>query len=102
MSALVVEHLRLHPGDRAWLIDLLQRDRDETPELEVQRAIARFRSHGALAAVWQRLEALQDRVSDTPALRREHRLHAVAIEWIARCLVPIVHTHPNPPTGGPT
>lgn len=102
VSALVVEHLARYPADRAWLLGLLRAPREETPEAEVARAIQWFREGGALAGVWSRLEDLQDAVSLTPALRREHRLHAVAIELIAKCLVPIAHTHPNPPVGSPT
>ena len=56
------------------------------------------RTGGALAAVWERIEALQDQVSDTPTLQREHRLHAVAIELIARCTDDQPYTaHFSPP-----
>lgn len=101
VSALVVEHIRTHPEDADWLVELLELDRDATPDEAVQHAIERFRID-ALGSVWGRIEAIQDRVSDTPALRREHKLHAVAIDLIARSLTPIVHTHPCPPMGGPT
>lgn len=101
VSALVVEHLARNPADRDWLVELLETDRDATPEHMVDRCIELFRTD-ALEGVWARLEEIQDRVSDTPALRREFRLHAVAIDLIARSLTPIVHTHPRPPIGGPT
>lgn len=102
VSALVVEHLSLHPQDEEWLIDLLEAPRDSTPERAVEHAIECFRTGGALDAVWRRLETIQDRISDTPAMEQHHRLHAVALNLVGASLAPIAHTHPNPGSGGPT
>lgn len=51
ISALVVHHLQLYPEDRQWLLDLLRRPRNATPESGVRAVVERFRSGGALAHV---------------------------------------------------
>ena len=94
VSALVVEHLRLHPGDREWLTGLLAAPRSDTPLEEVERAIAAFREGGALDAVWDRMAAIEHEVDAWPSLRRERRLHAVATALVARAVAPIAHTAP--------
>lgn len=93
VSALVVEHLRLHPEDREELVALLELPRDRTPDAAVQATIARFRDGGALEAVWERLDALEDglRTSD---LVRFPALHGAALDLVRRALAPIRHTAP--------
>ena len=56
ISALVVEHVGLHPKETAWLRRLLAAPRDATPEEEVEAAIRRFREWGALSAVLGRIQ----------------------------------------------
>lgn len=94
VSALVVEHLSLHPNDRGWLLRVLNTPREQTQDHDVIDAINRFRDGGALAAVWRRLETIQDTLEDSPALRSCSRLHAAALDLVAAALSPIVHTHP--------
>jgi geranylgeranyl diphosphate synthase type I len=100
VSALVVEHLRLHPEDQAWLTRILATPREKTREADVQEAIRRFAEGGALRAVWARMEQLQDDIHVAPTLADAPRLHAVALALIGQALAPIAHTHPAPPTGG--
>ena len=95
VSALVVEHLRLHPADRAWLVDLLETPRSETSDADVAEAIRRFEAGGALEAVWERLTHLEDQVVSSPLLELEPRLHALAIELVALALAPVAHTAPR-------
>lgn len=95
ISALVVEHLRLHPHDTPWLVELLRLPRDRTPEAWVHEAIRRFRDGGALAGVWRRIAALDDLVAEDPELMPWPRLHALAMELVSRALSPIIHTNPN-------
>ncbi|MEZ4316775.1 MAG: polyprenyl synthetase family protein [Myxococcota bacterium] len=92
VSALVVEHLALHPEDRTWLHGLLATDRDLTPPEDVTRAIRAFRERGALHRVWDRLGAIEERVHDSAILARAPKLHAAAFDLVARALLPILHT----------
>lgn len=90
-SALVVEHLALHPGDAAWLLPLLALPRAATPDAEVSRAIDRFRAGGALDAVLRRIRAEADGVMRHPALRGEPGLRALAAGLAQLALTPIAH-----------
>jgi len=96
ISALVCEHLRLHPQDRGWLLGLLRAPRTDTNPEDVQTAIDRFRDGGALDAVWERMAAIEQEVDAWPALRRDRRLHAVAMTLVAKAIAPIAHTAPRP------
>ena len=68
ISALVVEHLRLHPAERAWLLAILDAARDDTTDDNVAAVIDRFERGGALAAVLRRIEALATRAHNASAL----------------------------------
>ncbi len=92
VSALVVEHLRRHPADEAWLLSLLDTPREETPPEAVADAIERFRVGGALQGVWARLADVEDAVVHSPILSAHPRLHAVAVELVAMAVSPIAHT----------
>lgn len=94
VSALVVEHLRLHPEDRDWLVALLAAPRTDTRPADVDAAIDMFRDRGALEAVWDRMAAIEHEVDAWPALRAERRLHAVATALVAKAIAPIAHTAP--------
>ena len=100
VSALVSEHLRLHPNDRSWLLSVLRAPRTDTRPEDVDTAIARFRDGGALAAVWGRMAAIEQEVEAWPALRRERRLHSVAMALVAKAIAPIAHTAPRPTLAG--
>ncbi|TVQ94459.1 MAG: polyprenyl synthetase family protein [Deltaproteobacteria bacterium] len=95
VSALVSEHLRLHPEDRDWLIALLAAPRTDTSPAQVAKAIQRFRRDGALDAVWQRMARLEQAIDDDPLLLAEPRLHAVAMTLVAKAIAPIAHTAPR-------
>lgn len=95
VSALVSEHLRLHPRDGDWLIPLLTCPREETPERLVVHAIDRFRHGGALAAVWQRIETIEARIHESPVLRETPKLQVAAADLLHRALRPIAHTGPK-------
>lgn len=96
ISAPVVEHIRLHPEDEAWLRGLLRLPRERTTDAMVAEMIDRFTHGGALHAVWNRLATLDDAVCDSPVLARHSRLHTVGSELVARALAPIIHTNPYP------
>ncbi|MCA9493967.1 MAG: polyprenyl synthetase family protein [Myxococcales bacterium] len=84
VSLLVVEHLRLHPQDRAALLATLRRPRAETTDAEVAGWIERFRDGGALAACLSLVDAYEARITGDPRLRSVPDLHEVASELVAR------------------
>ncbi|MFK7926788.1 MAG: hypothetical protein AB8H79_01255, partial [Myxococcota bacterium] len=96
VSALVSEHLRLYPHDRNWLLNLLRVPRSDTPLADVELGIQKFRDGGALAAVWDRMAAIEQTVDAWPALQNERRMHAVAMSLVAKAIAPIAHTAPVP------
>ncbi len=91
VSALVVEHVALHPGDGPWLRALLALPRDRTPEDDVRRATERFRTAGALRAVLGRIRHEALAVVSAPALKRAPALRDLAWELARVALEPIAH-----------
>jgi len=91
-TALVVEHLRLHPGDRDWLLGILTSPREATSPAEIARVIERFVDGGARAAVWQRIDELLAGVAASRVLAREPTLRALADTFAAEALRPVLHT----------
>jgi geranylgeranyl diphosphate synthase type I len=91
VSALVVEHLTLHPADREWLVALLRAPRDATPDDEIARAIARFRDGGALTAVAQHIHGLRRAASEADVFSARPRLGELFAELTALVLRPIEH-----------
>lgn len=94
-TAFVVEHLRLHPEDRDWLLAILTSPRAETSAESIAHAIERFRRGGALAAVWARIDALLEGIQRSPALAREPSLRALADCFATEALRPVAHTRPR-------
>ncbi len=88
-SALVVEHLTLHPEDGPWLRSLLAAPRHETPQAEVERAVERFRAGGALGRVLGRIDAAAEEALRAPGLSGEPGLRRLAAELAAAALQPI-------------
>lgn len=91
VSALVVEHLELHPQDGPWLRGLLALPRDETPRDQVEHAMNRFRDGGALERVLARINGEASGAISAPALADEPALRAVAWELVCVALDPISH-----------
>lgn len=91
VSALVVAHQLVHPEEREWLLDLLEKDRDETPVSEVKRAIEKFRNGGALDYVISFINQIINQLNRSTRLRDEPELHRVAMELCNRALKPIQH-----------
>lgn len=94
VSALVSEHIRLYPSDRVRLTSLLKTPRDRTNADDVAATIQSFRDGGALAAVWERMAAIEREVDEWEALRACPRLHSVAMTLVAKAVAPIAHTAP--------
>jgi geranylgeranyl pyrophosphate synthase len=83
VSALVVEHLALHPAEAPWLLEVLDAPRDATREDDVERAMERFFEGGAVNAVKARVARYAEAVTQSPMLRAVPDLHAVAMELVA-------------------
>jgi geranylgeranyl diphosphate synthase type I len=95
VSALVVEHLRLHPADQPWLVELLGRAREATTDREVEQVAARFERDGALDAVLERIAEEREAIRSAPALASEPRLREVAMDLVDLSLAPIAHLFPD-------
>jgi geranylgeranyl diphosphate synthase type I len=89
ISALVVEHLRLHPGDREWLLAILRAPRDVTSDDDVLAVIDSFEVGGAKDAVLARIAHLATRALNTPAIDDAPELRAIVVEVIGVVLQPI-------------
>jgi geranylgeranyl pyrophosphate synthase len=87
VSALVVEHLRLRPSDRAWLLSVLDRPREETTRADVDAAIDAFVKSGAKAAVLARIATLCTLAHH----EADAELAPLVLELIGRVLRPIQH-----------
>lgn len=94
-SALVVEHLRLHPEDRDWLLGILTTPRAETPRELIEQVIERFVSGGALQAVWQRIDEIHRGLQTSIRLTREPALHELVNRFVAEALQSVEHTRPR-------
>jgi geranylgeranyl pyrophosphate synthase len=87
ISALVVQHIRLHPEDTAWLTALLRTPREQTAQEAVDDAIARFVAGGAQQAVLDAmLQAARQAQAEVPAA-----LAPLLHQLIERVQEPIAH-----------
>lgn len=91
ISALVVEHLTLHPTDAPWLMGVLRLRRQDTPDAEVLEVIRRFQKGGALAAVLRAIERDATQARDSAARLAQPALAALLEDLVTLILKPIVH-----------
>lgn len=89
ISALVVEHLRLHPGEAAWLLSVLRAPRGATADADVIAVTDRFEAGGARDAVLQRIANLATHALHARALDAHPELRGIVVELIAVILHPI-------------
>jgi geranylgeranyl diphosphate synthase, type I len=86
ISALVVAHLALHPQDKEWLINILQKPRDETSNQEVHDVITCFEKRGARDFVLQQIEQFaneaKEKCQHAPVLRLLNQLLDVIVKPI--------------------
>lgn len=92
VTALVVEHLRLHPQDRAWLVPILLAERTRTEPAQIAQIIERFVEGGALAAVWQRMDDLTHELVASPSITQKPALAVLVQDFISAALRPVAHT----------
>lgn len=89
VTALVAEHLALHPEDVEWVAAILGRPRHQTTDEDVDRMAEAFQSGGALARVLARIDAIAQELAWCPVLEAEPRLHAVAADLVERTIAPL-------------
>lgn len=91
ISALVVEHLRVHPADQPALRELLALPRDQTPDAGVEKFIRRFRQDGAVESVLRRITWEADAALRCEGLQCEPDLCDLARDLANVALAPIAH-----------
>ncbi|MED5465253.1 MAG: polyprenyl synthetase family protein [Myxococcota bacterium] len=91
ISALVVEHLALHPEDAPKLLDLLNTPREQTLDAQVEETIEAFRTGGALAGVLARIEAEAARSLSSDVWEEHPELKEVLQDLVDVILKPIEH-----------
>lgn len=89
ISVLVIEHLACAPEDAGWLWTLLAAPRGQTSSAQVEEAIRRFQSGGALTAAIARIEREAAAVRESPALATVPGLWALAAGIVNEVLKPI-------------
>jgi geranylgeranyl diphosphate synthase type I len=89
VSALVVEHLRLHPAERGWLMSILRAPRECTSDDDVAAVIDRFDVGGARDAVLTRIAQLATLALNAPAIDEAPELRAIVVEVVGVVLQPI-------------
>ena len=91
ISALVVEHLRLHPEDSEGLLELLSLPRDGTPTDRIEETISAFRDGGALLGVCNRIRGMADDATGSSCLEAEPALRDLLGRMVDLILTPISH-----------
>jgi geranylgeranyl diphosphate synthase type I len=94
-TALVVEHLLIHPADRGWLLGILTAPREQTSGESIEQVAARFASGGALRAVWRRIDQIRGSLRRSSLLQREPALRDLINRVVADALRPVEHTRPG-------
>ncbi len=89
ISAMVVEHLRLFPDEKDWLMGILKTERDATADADVAAVIDRFETGGAQRAVLARIANLATLALNAPALDEHPALRAIVVEVVGVVLAPI-------------
>ena len=90
ISMLVIHALELAPREDAeWLRALLQRDREQVSREDIHRAMALFKSCGALSASFAEIDRRAEAALGQGALMAHPALHAVVREMVDVFLAPI-------------
>lgn len=89
LSAVVLTHLDLHPGDADEVFRVLGRPREETTHDEVLTMIDRFVAGGASQQLLERIQSLGAELLASESLGASPGIQAVARELVHRVLVPL-------------
>ncbi|HEX4924358.1 MAG TPA: polyprenyl synthetase family protein, partial [Bdellovibrionales bacterium] len=93
VSSLIVEHLKIYPEDRAWLVGLLRTPRERTSQADVEKAIAKFSEGGALERSLARARTIVAEMMSAPELKSNAGLRELATELVASMLKPIENVY---------
>ncbi len=89
LSAVVLTHLDLHPGDSEFLFSVLEKPRGRTSSLEVDATVERFIDAGAASQLLSRIEHLASELLASEALRYSEDIHSLAKALVARVMAPL-------------
>jgi len=85
LNAVLLAHMRRHPEDVQWLLDILWTAPDRTDERLLDRAIFTLRRGDGIPMIAQHIEKTADRIRNDDNLAEEPELHALAIEFASAC-----------------
>lgn len=91
ISALVVHHMQLHPGDTKWLLDILRSPRANTSPENVEAVRQRFADGGALQQVVDEIVQMAAALHHGQELAAVPRLAQLRSELVDTVLEPIQH-----------
>ena len=82
VSALVVKHLKLSPGDRNWLLAILRRPRTDTSTEDIEAVKAVFLKSGAVSSCLEWIDELATKSLASPPLISHPAMRAMAEDFI--------------------
>jgi len=91
VSALVAQHLALHPQDKEELLSLLKTPRDETSDESVLGMMARFRENGALQKVCEDILQIHQDACGAEIVRENPGIQELMETLTAVILSPVEH-----------
>jgi geranylgeranyl diphosphate synthase type I len=89
LSAVVLTHLDLHPGDAGSVFRVLGKARERTTPAEVSTMIDLFIEGGATRQLLRRIDLLASELLASDSLTASCQIHAVARELVQRVLAPL-------------
>lgn len=93
LNAVLLAHMRCHPEDVQWLLDLLWLAPGRIEEPVLDRAIYMLRKGGGIAMLAQHIERTAASIESDPVLAQVEGLHALASDFASACREAVaVHT----------
>lgn len=89
VTALVIEHVRLHPEEHERLHEILSRPARLTTPSDVEWTVSRFDTGGAVSAVLARALDVSAEILARPIFHRYPELPPLAHHLMAQCLKPL-------------
>lgn len=86
VNAVILAHMRQHPDDVQWLLDLLWTAPKRTDQAAIERAIYMLRKGRGLAMIAEHVERTADAISADAVLQDVPALQALARDFASACL----------------